>query len=98
METNETRHAEGGECAAALNGGSDDISPVQLWDTVMNKYKVAELCDQEIARMDASQKGDAIEERKRQNVLVVAAAVEALSTLHHKGTLQKLKEFVQGNE
>ena len=31
----------GNQCAAALDGGVDDISPVQLWDAVMKKYKVS---------------------------------------------------------
>ena len=41
----------GNQCAAALDGGIDDITPVQLWDAVMKKYKVAQLCDEELARL-----------------------------------------------
>jgi len=35
-------------CAGVMDGGVDDISPVQIWDAVMKKYKVAQLCGQEL--------------------------------------------------
>jgi len=39
------------ECGAALDGGIDDVLPVQLWDRIMQKYKAVQLCDEELARM-----------------------------------------------
>ena len=87
----------GNQCAAALNGGLDDISPVQLWDTVMKKYKVAEMCDQELARLEAEKDESKLELKKKEKVLAVAEAVEALGKLHHKETLAKLKQFVAQN-
>ena len=30
------------ECAAVINGGIDDVSPIQLWHAIMTKYKVAQ--------------------------------------------------------
>ena len=32
------------QCAAALDGGLDDVGPIQLWDEVMKKYKLAQTC------------------------------------------------------
>ena len=30
---------DGNECAAALDGGVDDLKPVELWDTIMKNIK-----------------------------------------------------------
>ena len=35
----------GNNCAAVLDGGVDDVTPVQLWAAVMRKYKVAQTCE-----------------------------------------------------
>ena len=35
-------------CVGVLDGGVDDITPVQIWNKIMKKYKVAQLCGQEI--------------------------------------------------
>ena len=43
------------ECAAILEGGTDDISPLQLWDEVMRKYGVAQHCERVIQSLDAKQ-------------------------------------------
>ena len=40
------------QCAGVLHGGMDDLGPVQLWDAVMKKYKVAQLCEQELHSLD----------------------------------------------
>ena len=40
----------GANNAVVLDGGVDDIGPLQLWDTVMKKYKVAQLCTAELER------------------------------------------------
>ena len=39
-------------CAAALDGGVDDLTPVQLWDAIIRKYKVAQLCEAELLQLE----------------------------------------------
>ena len=39
------------QSAGILDGGVDDITPVQLWDTIMRKYKVAQTLAEEIHRL-----------------------------------------------
>ena len=75
----------------------DGISPVKLFDKVMAKYKVAEVCDMDLARLDAERDKSKIDLKKAQKVKAVAEAVEALGDLHHKETMAKLKEFVAQN-
>ena len=52
-DTNET-HDTGGnleeptipseDCVGIIDGGVDDISPLQIWDEIMKKYKVSQIC------------------------------------------------------
>ena len=53
------------QCAAVLDGGMDDTTPVRIWDAVMKKYKLAQQCDQELARIDSQTDG-----AKREELLV----------------------------
>ena len=46
------------QSADILDGGVDDITPVQLWDTIMKKYKVAQTCAEEIHRLQAVGRDD----------------------------------------
>ena len=81
------------DCGAILDGGKDDISPVQLWHAVMEKYKVATRCDEELERLYAVRDKDLIDKKREEKLLAIAAAVEALAKLHHTDTLSKLKQF-----
>ena len=45
-----TNH-DGSHCAAVFDGGMDQITPVQIWNAVMEKYKVAQRCEQELSRL-----------------------------------------------
>ena len=83
------------QCAAVLDGGMDDITPVRIWDVVMKKYKLAQQCDQELARIDSQADGAKREELLRQRVVAIAAAVDALAKLHQKETITKLQKMVQ---
>jgi len=85
----------GNNCAAALDGGVDDLVPVQLWDTVMTKYKVAQQCDAELQQLDAKSDLSEREQLQRKRLSAVAEAVGALAKLHHRDTEKKLREFVQ---
>ena len=80
--------------AAVLDGGVDDIEPLQLWDTIMKKYKVAQGCTEELHRLqragDESDQSLLLQER----AIAVATAVEALSKLHNEATHKKLQELV----
>ena len=40
-----TNQSEEAQCAAVLHGGMDDVGPIQLWNAVMEKYKVAQVCE-----------------------------------------------------
>ena len=51
------------QCAGVLDGGVDAISPLKLWDAIMKNYKVAQICDREIAKLDA--KTDLTEKEKQ---------------------------------
>ena len=70
----------GSNCAGALQGGVDGVAAVDLWD--LKTYKVAQLCDKELRRANATGEGDA---RKQllchDRAEVIAFAVEALSKL-----------------
>ena len=79
--------------AGVLDGGVDDLGPLQLWNTIMKKYKVAQICTEELARLRRS--GDESDQSVllRERAVAVATAVEALSKLHHKDVLDKLSNF-----
>ena len=77
------------ECAAVLQGGWDDITPMQLWNTVMRNYQVAERCEAAAAAAEGPS-GDALAVDRN---MAVADAVRALARLQHEETKQKLLEF-----
>ena len=83
------------QCAGIIDGGVDDVSPVQIWDQVMKRYKIAQLCAEELARLRSSDKADEIAALRQRQAVAVALAVEALSKLHGREEQRKLKEFVQ---
>ena len=94
INTNETT-APGEDCVGIIDGGVDDITPVQIWDQIMRKYKVAQICDQELERLRKLDKQDDKEKLEQQRAMAVAAAVEALSKLHSKEIRANLERFVR---
>ena len=64
------------------------MSPVQIWDEIMKRHKVAQVCEQELFRMQSSDKPEAKADLKHRHAIAVAAAVEALSKLHSKEVQQ----------
>ena len=83
----------GNDCAAALNGGVDEISLLKLWDQIMKKYKVAQCCEEELARPRADPEESKKEALRVQRMLAISEAVEALSSLTHRETRAKLAAF-----
>ena len=73
--------------------GVDEISPVQLWDSIMHKYKVAQICEIELQRLQNTEDRSKKEEVQRERVMVVAAAVVASGKLHHRESFQELRNF-----
>ena len=71
------------DCAAVLDGGTDDLSPVQLWDAIMRRYGVAQECEREIARLDATKCPSEKERLQREHAVAVAAAVAGAA--HSRG-------------
>ena len=62
----------------------------------MKKYKLAQTCQQELARLDAIEDKSKIDHLKQQEALAVAEAVEGIAKLNHKDVLKKLEEFAAG--
>ena len=80
-------------CAAALDGGVDDLGPARLWDIIVKKNKVAEMCNEELARLEAKKDLTKKESVVLQQAQAIAEATEALSKLHGRETMSKLREF-----
>ena len=81
------------QCAAALNGGLDDFGPLQLWDAVMKKYKLAQICQRELARLDAVEDKSKCDKLRQEEAMAVAEAVEGIAKLCHQDVLQKLQDW-----
>ena len=64
----------------------DDITPVQLWDFIMRKYKVSQRCEQELAKLDDMENPSEVARVHPEQAEAVALAVEYLSRLHHRET------------
>ena len=86
-------HDATANCAAVFSGGQDDISGVQLWNTVMKKYKVAQICEEELAQLEAAKELTLAQEKSGERLRAVAEAVQALAKLHHRDTLKQLSDF-----
>ena len=85
----------GRQCAAVLDGCMDDITPVQIGDTVMKKYKLGQTCEQELSRLELQTDTSEHDERLRQRAVAIVAAVEVLAKLQHKETMVKLQMLVR---
>ena len=83
------------DCVGIIDGGVDDISPVEIWDSIMRKYKVSQVCEQELERIRHLDKPDDKARLEQERAKAVAAAVEALSQLHSKEIRAKLERFIK---
>ena len=83
------------QSAGIIDGGVDDATPVQIWDQNMKKYKVAQMCEDEIERLEKSLTRRTNTYYQQRQALAVAAAVEALNSLHSKDIQIKLHTFLQ---
>ena len=70
------------QCAAALDGGIDDVTPVQLWDAVVRKYKVAQICEAELARLERMPDLSKKDKLEQERALAIAEATTALAKPH----------------
>ena len=87
-------HAAGeNESAAVIPGGTDDISPLQLWDSIMRQYGVMQRCDEESRQLERAGKlSDATDSIKQSRLQAVEAAIHALRQLTNKEIREKLIE------
>ena len=83
----------GANNAAVLEGGVGDIGPLQLWDTVMKKYKVAQLCTEELERLKRTGGESDQTVLLRERAVTVSTAVEALSKLHNETVQKQMQEL-----
>ena len=61
----------------------------------MKTYKVAQLCDEELRRLDTSTDDSHAHGLLRERALAVATAVDALSELQQKEVRNKLRDHVE---
>ena len=83
----------GANSGVVLDGGVDSVTPLQLWDTIMKKYKVAQLCTQELERLRRAGDGTDQFVLLKEKAVAVSIAVEALSKLHNEAAHKKLEEL-----
>ena len=83
------------ECAGILDGGVDEITPVRIWDTIMKKYKLAQVCEEELKRLKGKDTQSDKARLQIEHATALAEAVEGVSKLHHRETKAKLQELVQ---
>ena len=81
------------QCAAALDGGLDSCGPLQIWDNVMKRYKVKQICEQELQRLDAISNKSEIDRVNQKLAEATAEAVEGISKLRHREVFKQLEEF-----
>ena len=81
------------QCAAALDGGLDSCGPLQIWDNVMKRYKVKQICEQELQRLDAISNKSEIDRVSQKLAEATAEAVEGISKLRHREVFKQLEEF-----
>ena len=85
--------AHAGDCAAVLDGGLDEVLPVQLWDEIMRRHDVAQACERAVFAVDEKQNPSEKERLPRERSVAVAATVQALARLKHRDMQKKLDEF-----
>ena len=82
---------EDNESAAVIAGGTDDISPLQLWDSIMRQYGVMQRCDEEFAKIrQGGMQTTAAEDLQIERLRAVEATVHALQAITNKDMRAKL--------
>ena len=90
-ETEETG-GQVNESAAVIQGGTDDISPLQLWGSIMKQYGVIQRCDDEFAKLRADAgAADKVDPIQEERLRAVEAAVHALRAQNNKAMRDKLE-------
>ena len=56
-----------------LDGGTDNISPVELWDHIMKKFRVSQECERAIAKVDAKKDPSEKERLQREHAVALLA-------------------------
>ena len=79
--------------AALIEGGGDEVSPLQVWDSVMKKYGVLEKCEADLSAAGRSGTTQGKAALVADRAVAAAAAVEALARLTNRETRAKLEEF-----
>ena len=86
--------ADESQCAAVLDGGVDEIAPVQIWDAVMRHYKIAQKCDEELAKLNKKGNETQRQEQLHKRLSAIAHAVNGLGKLQHQDTIEKLRKII----
>jgi hypothetical protein len=81
------------ECAAVINGGIDDVSPIQLWHAIMTKYKVAQACENELERLKDECEPAKKDDLRAQHAVALAEAVQGIAELTHAEYHSKLSKW-----
>ena len=76
----------------------DQITPVQIWNAVMEKYKVAQRCEQELSRLGSVVDGTQREQLLQERALAVAAAAQALADVYHREIIATLRDLKRLDE
>ena len=81
------------QCAAALDGGVDDITPLRLWDAIFKNYKVAQDCKKELARLGDVENKSKLQDLQEKECRAVAAAITGIAELRSKEVRKELEKF-----
>ena len=82
-------------CAGILDGGIDDLTPIQMWDEVMKRYKLAQICGQEIERLKNSDKKS---EKERLQLEQAQAVASMLAEAEEGGDAAKVAVLKSAKE
>ena len=63
------------DSTVVLDGGTDELSPLQLWDHIMRQHGVAQQCERAINAVDAKEDPSAKDRLLRARSFAAAAAV-----------------------
>ena len=82
-------------CVGVIDGGVDSVTPLQIWDAVMKKYKVLQQCAEELARLRKSDDESKKAAARRNEAMALADVAKDLSKLHGRDARARLVEFVK---
>ena len=79
------------QSAAVVGDGSDDITALQMWDSIMQQYGVKQRCDREIAKLLQDGKPvNATKDLELERLRAVEASVHALTVITNKDVRAEL--------